>query len=726
MPAPRFHLQTLGRLALIDPSGAEDRSLGTRRLKLALLAYLAITKRPVTRDALVELFWGDQDEERARHSLSDALSHLRRALGAESIATRRAEIVLADDAPLVVDLVSLHTAAAAKRWSDVVALHHGPFLDAVHVQDSSRWDLWVTQQRSAAERLFETAARAECGRMAAANAWGACATLAQRWLEQSPMAQDAAAHLVDALARADADVAMGARRAIDAYAAWERRLAREFETKPDAAVTSRAAALAEIAAPPLPVTPPAPMLTPTSTPVVEPPAPRRRIAVSPKVVAAAIVAVGAVAILTFIPSRQDRARAIYHEALAAREGGDRATAIERAQAAIATDSSFAPAWRALGVYLSDDETARAQVRDALTRAYELREEVAGLEQLQVVAAYHLDVTSDFAAAASAQRAILREDPQNARAWHDLGRIYQRLGDNTRAADAYQRANGLVNTHAGRWINLVDVLYAIGDTSGARAQVDSMALALPGHPTVFRLTADIRSAGGDYAGAERALRAFLDASQANTRGVRIGQTLLSRALWSSGRLDEGDRAQREAVTIARARREYADALLGGVALAQVSVWRRQDRRRALAQLNEALRVTPLDSIPLQQRPYLAVAAAYAFAGDAAEASALIARYEREIPTEIQRQDREALEYARGALALATANGELATEHFERVPSPDCAVCGLPELGLAHERRGDAAAARAAYEEFLATPTLRRTDLVDALHRQWVSARLRGAR
>lgn len=42
-------------------------------------------ERRATRERIVGVFWGDRDEERARNSLADAVSHLRRVLGRESI-----------------------------------------------------------------------------------------------------------------------------------------------------------------------------------------------------------------------------------------------------------------------------------------------------------------------------------------------------------------------------------------------------------------------------------------------------------------------------------------------------------------------------------------------------------------------------------------------------------------------------------------------------------------
>src|SRR5512137_411041 len=48
----------------------------------ALLVYLAVeADRPHRREALIGLFWPDSSEESARHSLRQALSNLRHAIG---------------------------------------------------------------------------------------------------------------------------------------------------------------------------------------------------------------------------------------------------------------------------------------------------------------------------------------------------------------------------------------------------------------------------------------------------------------------------------------------------------------------------------------------------------------------------------------------------------------------------------------------------------------------
>jgi cytochrome c-type biogenesis protein CcmH/NrfG len=437
--------------------------------------------------------------------------------------------------------------------------------------------------------------------------------------------------------------------------------------------------------------------------------------------AVAAVLVFALGALTLPRGRAERARA-RHELARDGEGRLHAESEARVREALALDSTFAPAWRTLGVILRADESSMAEAANAYAKAYDYREAVTGIERLRIVASYQLEVLSDYAAAAATLREVLRIDASQGTVWHELGAIYQRVGDHARAADAYRRANQFNNTSVGRWMNLVDVLYAAGDSAGASAAVESLAVALPGVPTVFRMTANLASARGDFVGAERSIRAYIRSQASDTRGQRIGYDLLSRALWSANRLDDGDRAARESSALSLKRGEPEIALLSNLAIVQADVWRRNDRALAARELNEAMQRTPIDSIPPLRRPLPDVAAAFALLGDTTRALALLERYDAEFPDEAKRYGAETVAYAYGLIALSAGDAARAVEELRRVPSPDCPVCGLPELGRAYEALGDRTLARAQYRAFLETPTLRRTDLVDALHRDWVTRRL----
>ena len=78
-----FRLRTLGGLTL-ERDGAPYSGPATQRRRLAILALLAAADAPVSRDRLMAHLWPEADPERARHSLDDALSALRRELRSDA------------------------------------------------------------------------------------------------------------------------------------------------------------------------------------------------------------------------------------------------------------------------------------------------------------------------------------------------------------------------------------------------------------------------------------------------------------------------------------------------------------------------------------------------------------------------------------------------------------------------------------------------------------------
>lgn len=237
-----FRLITLGRIALVAPDGREEDSLGKRRRKLALLAMVALTSRPLPRDLLVEIFWGDQDEARARHSLSDTLSHLRRVLGRDALSTRTADVALSEDAPLDIDSREFEGAIAAQDFASGVDLYGGPFLDGLYVEGSPRWDQWVSRERVRLEELFLKACDKQCMGLARTRRWEECGALAARWLEISPASTDAALYRLNALkapGTREADA-----RALEEFGRLEQRLRRDLDVAPAPPVVALAKSIA--------------------------------------------------------------------------------------------------------------------------------------------------------------------------------------------------------------------------------------------------------------------------------------------------------------------------------------------------------------------------------------------------------------------------------------------------------------------------------------------------
>jgi DNA-binding SARP family transcriptional activator/tetratricopeptide (TPR) repeat protein/TolB-like protein len=226
----RFRLVTLGRLTLLRPDGTEETSLVTRRRKLALLTLLALSPRPLTRDRLTATFWGDQDDDRARHSLADTLSHLRRILGKDAVTLRQEEVSLAPDLPLVIDALEFRSAIAAKDPVRACAQYAGAFLDGVHISGAADFDDWASRERERLASTFAEAARAATAIHAAAHDHNARAETAARWLGAEPLSDDAAVQLLEGRAGPGTPAALA--RAVAEFDRLALRLKRDFELGP--------------------------------------------------------------------------------------------------------------------------------------------------------------------------------------------------------------------------------------------------------------------------------------------------------------------------------------------------------------------------------------------------------------------------------------------------------------------------------------------------------------
>jgi DNA-binding SARP family transcriptional activator/TolB-like protein len=239
---PVYRLVTLGGLVLLDEDGRAVSSLGPRNL--ALLAYLALANKPLSRDHVAEIFWGDRDEDRARHSMREALSRLRQLLGPEGIPQRSNSVALSASVPLLVDVRAFIAASASGDTRQVTELYSGPFLDGVHVGGSRSFEDWSDAERAMCEAKFVVACVPECARLRDAGEWTECAELARRWLRAAPLDAKPAIELLHALAASGTRDAQ--RLAMREYGRIAERLAADYEMLPHPSVVRTADEIARM------------------------------------------------------------------------------------------------------------------------------------------------------------------------------------------------------------------------------------------------------------------------------------------------------------------------------------------------------------------------------------------------------------------------------------------------------------------------------------------------
>jgi DNA-binding SARP family transcriptional activator len=140
-----LRLLTFGGLALERIDGSSPPRVRPQRL--AILAVLATAgDRGVSRERLSALFWPDADDERARHSLRQALYALRQELGTEVL--QPDAILTLDRAILTSDISEFRAALATSNRTRAASLASGPFLQGFSLSSAPEFERWAEEERA--------------------------------------------------------------------------------------------------------------------------------------------------------------------------------------------------------------------------------------------------------------------------------------------------------------------------------------------------------------------------------------------------------------------------------------------------------------------------------------------------------------------------------------------------------------------------------------------------
>lgn len=136
--------------------------------RLALLAILAVAAdRAVTREKIVAHLWPDNDEERARRALTQALYALRQDLGCEDAFLGVKDLRLNPEM-LTTDVQEFRAAIRAGSLDRAAALYRGPFLDGFHLPAAGTFEEWAEREREGLAQEY-THVLEELGKRAAAQ-----------------------------------------------------------------------------------------------------------------------------------------------------------------------------------------------------------------------------------------------------------------------------------------------------------------------------------------------------------------------------------------------------------------------------------------------------------------------------------------------------------------------------------------------------------------------------
>jgi DNA-binding SARP family transcriptional activator len=219
----------LGTVNLIGAGGRELRSVLAQPKRVALLAYVAAAapQRFHRRDSLVALFWPELDQEHARAALRQSLHGLRRSLGDGALESRGDDEIGVGDAGFWCDAPAFDAAVDDGRNADALELYRGDLLDGFFITGAPEFEHWLEEERARLRRRAGEAAWALADSSHVAGELSLAGHWARRGAALSRDDEGALRRLIALLGE------LGDRAgALQAYEAFARRLAEEYEVEP--------------------------------------------------------------------------------------------------------------------------------------------------------------------------------------------------------------------------------------------------------------------------------------------------------------------------------------------------------------------------------------------------------------------------------------------------------------------------------------------------------------
>ncbi len=206
-------------------------SLPTRKAQ-ALLAYLAMSPGQAhPRDKLAALLWGNLRESQARGSLRQALTALRRALGASGALRLAGDTVALDPGGLALDVAAFETHAAEgsdAALAEASRLYRGDLLSGLAVREGT-FQEWLLSERERLHELALTSLGRLLARQRAASALDAAIETAERLVALDPLQESACRALMRLYVQAGRRSA-----ALRAYQQCAAAIERELKAEPEA------------------------------------------------------------------------------------------------------------------------------------------------------------------------------------------------------------------------------------------------------------------------------------------------------------------------------------------------------------------------------------------------------------------------------------------------------------------------------------------------------------
>jgi eukaryotic-like serine/threonine-protein kinase len=402
------------------------------------------------------------------------------------------------------------------------------------------------------------------------------------------------------------------------------------------------------------------------------------------------------------------------------EDGDFARGAALMEEAVALDTGFAMAYRKLGVEYGNRDL-REKASAFYDKAYAHRDRLSDAERFLLLGSYYqLGAHQDAAKSLAAYEQLLEVQPNNTAGLNNLATALTWMHEYVRAESLLTRAVRIGPVAPVHYQNLAEAQVARGKLDAASGTLAACTKSFPRNVNCPALELLVQWNRGqfDSVGARMAALEPQIADPAMRARVVFVRADLARL---QGKLKEASReAARAFDLVAQSGRKGAPLSLA-VAEALQTAFYFGDGARATRIVDEALAKDPIGRLSVSEAPYADVVVAYALAGRADKARAMMTQWDTRRAAEPAIEDSIRAYAMQGHIALAEHRLADAQREFRAADSRGCPICSAPMLGRAYDVAGNADSAIAVFERFLSTPMMDRSG-VDGPFRPVVHQRL----
>jgi len=391
--------------------------------------------------------------------------------------------------------------------------------------------------------------------------------------------------------------------------------------------------------------------------------------------------------------------------------GDYTKAAKLLREAVALDTTFAMAYRKLGVTLNNNGMPRAQIDSALSRAYQFSGRLPEKERYLAIATYYQTGPGhDREKAAEAFQQALSIDSTDMTAAVNLANNYRSRRQFARAESLYASVNASPRASQVSISNYAGTLLADGKVAQSESVYKDLSRRFPTVQSGQVSPAVFLYVRGHLDSAEGFWRARASSADPLAKLNALGN--LSNYALLRGRLHEAQNLASEVRRLNAARGVPANPIGDSIISAAAQIWFLERPEKGVRALDAALAQVPLRSLPIEQRDYFSIATFYAWAGRPDKARDLLKEYDADVRDPGYRRNLEPSRHAALAQILIAEKKPLAAipelrkaDSLPDGPAGECERCLDSDVGRAFDLASQPDSAIFYWERFLADPASR---------------------